>query len=73
MLKCDIMTYSKVQERAIKEIEKITEHFGNDRWFTQDEVTGIGANTMTALVEKKYLNDQQFSGIIYYKIRSESK
>ena len=49
------MTYSKVQERAIEEIEKIITHFGKERWFTQGEVTGIGYHTMEALVNKKFI------------------
>lgn len=69
MLNCDIMVYSKVQERAIVEIEKITAHFGKERWFTQCEVTGIGYHTMEALVNKNYLQSQYFNAMSYYKLR----
>jgi len=69
MLNCDIMIYSKVQERAIEEIEKITTHFGKERWFTQSEVVGIGYHTMEALVNKNYLESKYFNGISYYKVR----
>ena len=68
MLKCDIMTYSKVQTRAIEEIKIIVAHFGNERWFTQSEVAGIGYHTMEALVNKEYLQSQYFNNISYYKV-----
>lgn len=62
------MTYSKVQNRAIEEIEKVTNHFETDRWFTQSEIKGIGYHTMEALVNKKYLESQYFNSISYYKL-----
>lgn len=63
----DNMTYSKVQERAVKSIDVITSHFGNERWFTQCEVAGIGYHTMEALVNKKFLRSQYFNDISYYQ------
>lgn len=68
MSNCDTMTYSNVQTRAIKEIEKVTSHFGKERWFTQCEITGIGYNTMEALVNKKYLQSKYFNNMSYYKL-----
>jgi len=63
------MTYSKVQERAIKEIELVASHFGTERWFTQPEITGIGYHTMEALVNKNYLETQYFNHLSYYRIK----
>ena len=61
------MEYSKVQLRAIEEIELIITHFGKERWFTQCEVTGIGYHTMEALVNKKFLKSQYFNAMSYYQ------
>lgn len=69
MLKCDIMTYSNVQERAIKEIGVVVSHFGAERWFTQAEITGFGYSTMMALVNKGYLEDKYFNNLSYYRIK----
>ena len=66
------MTYSKVQGRAIEAIEMITSYFGNERWFTQSEVVGIGYHTMEALVNKEFLRSQHFNGISYYQVVEES-
>ena len=68
MSNCDIMTYSNVQTRAIKEIKKVTFYFGKERWFTQCEITGIGYHTMEALVNKKYLESKYFNNMSYYKL-----
>ena len=68
VLNGDTMTYSKVQERAVEEIKMIVAHFGNERWFTQSEVTGIGYHTMEALANKKYLQSQYFNNTNYYKV-----
>ena len=62
------MTYSKVQSRAIAQIEMIVEHFGADRWFTQSELTGVGYHTMMALVNKNYLRDKYVEGVSYYQV-----
>ena len=69
MLKCDTMSYSKVQERAITEIGIVVNEFGKDRWFTQTEITGIGYHTLMALVNKKYLEDKYFNHLSYYRIK----
>jgi len=68
MLKCDTMSYSKVQSRAIAQIEMVVEHFGANRWFTQNELTGVGYHTMMALVNKKYLRDRYTNGVSYYQV-----
>lgn len=68
MLNCDIMTYSNVQIRAITEIEKVTSYFGEERWFTKCEITGIGYHTMQALVNKKYLMSKYVNNMSYYKL-----
>lgn len=73
MLNCDTMIYSNVQTRAIKEIEKVTSHFGEERWFTQCEITGIGYHTMMALVNKEYLQTQYFNNVSYYKLLEQIK
>lgn len=62
------MKYSNVQQRAIKEIETVTSHFGEDRWFTQSELPGIGYHTVEALVNKQYLQTQYFNNASYYKL-----
>ena len=67
MLKCDTMSYSKVQSIAMTQIEMIVEHFGADRWFTQSELTMIGFNTMMALVKKNYLESKFINGVWYYQ------
>ena len=68
MLKCDTMKFSNNQIRAIQQINLITEHFGEDRWFTQTEVVGAGHHTMEALVNKGVLQSQYFQNISYYQL-----
>lgn len=63
-----MVKFSANQERAIKEVERITEHFGKDRWFTQAEVIGAGHKTMTALVIKGHLRSQYFGSMNYYHL-----
>ena len=63
------MSYSKVQERAIEEIEIVVNEFGKDRWFTQTEIIGIGYHTLMALVNKNYLKDKYFNNISYYRMK----
>jgi hypothetical protein len=62
------MKLSDSQERAVEHINKITEHFGKDRWFTQTEVIGAGYHTMEALVTKKILRSQYFEKVSYYQL-----
>lgn len=66
-----MVKFSDNQQRAIKEIERITEHFGNDRWFTQAEVIGAGYKTMTALVRKGHIRTQYFGSMDYYQLTEE--
>ncbi len=68
IIKCDNMKLSDNQKRAIKEIERITEHFGIDRWFIQAEVVGAGYKTMMALVNKGYLKTKYFGSMDYYQV-----
>jgi len=63
------MKYSIVQERAINVIEAVVDHFGTDRWFTQNEIEGIGYNTLMALVNKNYLEKLYFNHIDYYRVK----
>jgi hypothetical protein len=62
------MNFSDNQQRAIKKIEQITNNFGMDRWFLQEEVTGAGYKTMMALVNKGYLRTQYFGDVDYYQV-----
>ena len=62
------MKFSKSQQKAINIIEQITGHFGKDRLFLQEEITGAGYNTIMALVNKGYLKKQYFSNIHYYQV-----
>ncbi len=68
-MNCDTMKFSDNQERAIKQIEVITKHFGKDRWFIQEEVIGAGYKTLMALVNKGYLHSQYFDSIDYYQLK----
>jgi hypothetical protein len=63
------MKFSDNQQRAITEIERITGHFGKDRWFIQEEVIGAGYKTLMALVNKGYLHTQYFGSVDYYQIK----
>ena len=63
------MKFSDNQQRAIKEIERITGYFGKDRWFVQEEVVGAGYKTLMALVNKGYLHSQYFGSLDYYQLR----
>ena len=62
------MAYSKVQIHAITQIDKVLEHFGKGRWFTQTEIVGVGGNTMNALEDKKYIRGTQVNGVQYYQV-----
>lgn len=61
------MKLSENQERALKHIDEITEHFGNDRWFIQSEIVDAGYKTLMALVNKGYLRTQEFDCMTYYQ------
>ncbi|MFA4870988.1 MAG: hypothetical protein WC623_22505 [Pedobacter sp.] len=61
------MKLSENQQRALKEIERVTNHLGIDRWFIQEEIVGAGYKTLMALVNKGYLRKQFFDGITYYQ------
>lgn len=65
------MKFSDSQQRAIKEIERITGHFGKDRWFIQEEVIGAGYKTLMALVNKGYLHMQYFGSVDYYQVKAD--
>ena len=41
--------------------------FGQDRWFVQAELPGITKHTMNALVNKKYLEVEDFIYVLYYR------
>ncbi len=64
-----IMKFSLNQQRAITEIERITGHFGKDRWFIQEEVIGAGYKTLMALVNKGYLQRQSVNSVTYYQLK----
>jgi hypothetical protein len=64
-----MVKYSDNQQRAITEIERITGHFGKDRWFIQEEVIGAGYKTLVALVNKGYLQTQYFGSVDYYQLK----
>jgi len=61
--------FSDSQQRAKKEVERITGYFGKDRWFIQEEVIGAGYKTLMALVNKGYLRTQYFGSLNYYQIK----
>ncbi len=62
------MKFSDNQERALIEIDNILKHFGNERWFIQEEVIGAGYKTMMALVNKGKLVTKEFNDIPYYQL-----
>jgi hypothetical protein len=61
------MKYSENQIRAIKKIEILSDHFGYDHWFIQEEVVGAGYKTLMALVNKRFLILKSFDGMNYYQ------
>jgi len=62
------MKFSKVQYRAIGQIEAVISNFGIDRWFTQHELKGVGYHTMVALVNKQYLRTKEIDFVNYYQV-----
>lgn len=62
------MTLSKKQSLALEKIEQIEEHF-RGRWFIQAELQTITLHTMKALVEKGFLEVQEFEGYPYYRYK----
>jgi hypothetical protein len=73
VLNCGTMNLSDNQTRAIEQIHKITDYFGEDRWFTKAEVIGAGYHTMEALVNKGILRSQYFEKISYYQLTKDVK
>ena len=67
------MKFSKSQQNAINIIEQITGHFGKDRLFLQEEITGAGYNTIMALVNKGYLKKHYFNNIYYYQVTTNKE
>jgi len=61
------MKLSDNQIRAKAKIERIALHFGKDRWFIQEEVVGVGHNTLMALVNKGVLVTKYVDGMDYYQ------
>ena len=65
-----IMVYiSEKQKLAMDMIDKITDKFGEQRWFTQFELPGITKHTMDALVFKHYLErvGSIHGDVVYYR------
>ena len=63
------MTLSERQEKAILLIKKIEAEFG-PRWFILSELKeleSITLHTTKALVQKGYLEEKDFHGLIYYQ------
>lgn len=60
------MTLSEKQSDAIEQIKNIEKHFGV-RWFIQAELAMITLHTMKALVQKGYLEYQEFEELAYYR------
>jgi len=61
------MKFSENQIRAKAKIERIALHFGENRWFIQEEVIGAGYKTMMALVNKGVLVTKTIDGKSYYQ------
>ena len=62
------MKLSDKQEDAIGQIKNIEKHFGV-RWFIQDELAGITLHTMKALVQKGFLEEQEYEELPYYRLK----
>jgi hypothetical protein len=65
------MKFSANQQRAINKIEQITNYFGTNRWFIQEEVIGAGYKTLMALVNKGHLCKQFYNGVTYYQLKRQ--
>jgi len=62
------MLLSKKQLSTMDMIEKLGDNFGDDRWFTQQELVGVTLHPLKALVSKGFLKRTEFDGIRYYRI-----
>jgi len=63
------MQFSKKQRIAQNLIQELVAKFGKDRWFVQEELSGITLHTMKALVSKEYLDQIYYFERVYYRIR----
>ena len=67
--------YSKPQTEAKRQIEHVKEEFGQDRWMTKNELTGVSQHTLNALVNKGFLevycslSADRVIGGIYFRIK----
>lgn len=67
------MVLSKAQVQALEQIEKITKHFGESRWFVQAELARITYHSIKALIDKGHLEAQEFEGMNYYRLKKQMK
>ena len=62
--------YTSVQEKAVEQVKELNEHFPQ-RWFIQQEISGITLNTIKALLKKDFIEFKEVNTKIYYRMIEE--